>query len=113
MAGVHPWTIRTGLTPEIFRQADIPYQDLHERVLDALIWDPDPRYGEALRVVEYLQGYAVQTGRAVLRYGGLELLDLEWTQTVDLPPLLGEVLALVRSAHLLVHNGDHRIGWVL
>lgn len=112
MAGVYPWTIRAGLSPELFRLADVPYRGLHGRVLDALIRDPDPRYGEALRVIEYLQGYAVQTGRAALKYGDLEVLDLEWSQTVDLPPLIGEVLALVRSARLLIHNGDRRIGWV-
>lgn len=34
-----------------------------------------------------------------------------WSQTVDLPPLIGEVLALVRSARLSMTPKDNRRVW--
>jgi hypothetical protein len=103
-------TPSSNLSPEQLRLADVPYRELHAQVLDALIRDPDPVYGTALRVVEHLQVFALRK-TSEIHWAYLEVLQLEWAQTVDLPPLIREVHGLLKSAWWL-SGSDRSVSWV-
>lgn len=77
----------------IFDGANEPHRDLHARLLDAFIASDDWRIAQALRILEYVQARAILNWR--LSWDYLDGVQREWTQAVDLPPIVAEVRDLV------------------